>query len=117
MKLQTLVSATLLLALAPLSLASAQSSPQKTYVFETVDSYDTGHGGSVSLTGIVLGESAPRAIAFTSDTWYDPSIELLRSCERFSLMAMMKPGQYLLEVRAEPAAPMDYLLGCRLTRR
>jgi hypothetical protein len=32
-------------------------------------------------------------------------------------MAMMKPGQYLLEVRAEPAAPMDYLLGCRLTRR
>jgi hypothetical protein len=115
MKLQTLVSATLLLALAPLPLA-AQSTTIKTYAFEAVDSYDSDFGGDVSIIGIVQGEPTPRTLKLRSDISYSPALEILHSCERLSLLAMMKPGQYLLEVRVD-SAYANLLMGCRLTRR
>ena len=119
MNIKTLASAaTLLCTLAPLTLASAQSGTS-TYVFETVDSIEADVGVSTfKLTGIIRGEATSRTISF--DTWMssgnDQLAALLRSCERFALISMNKPGQYHLEVRHDPYSSFT-LLGCKLTRR
>lgn len=97
-------------------LAFAQTSTVKTYAFEAVDSYDSDFGGDVTITGILQGEATPRILKFRSDVGYTATLELGRSCERLSLLAMMKPGQYLLEVRFDSAYD-NVLMGCRLARR
>ncbi|WP_375768737.1 hypothetical protein NR798_44860 [Archangium gephyra] len=117
MTLKTLAStATLLLALSPLSIASAQSSVE-TFVFETVDSYELLSGAyQLTVTGILQGEAAPRTIAIVptslTSTAYDARV---RSCERMALMAMSKPGQYFFELRR--LGTSQPLQGCKLTRR
>jgi hypothetical protein len=114
MHLKTLASAaTLLLTLAPLSLASAQAS-YPAYVFETVDSIDSDFRNMVKLTGIIQGESAPRTIQFYNSSSPTILAEITRACERFALIAMSKPGQYYLEARG---GSTDGLVGCKLTHR
>ena len=88
------------------------------YVFTTVDSYDMrGSTLSVAVTGVLQGEQEPSTIVFRYSTSTSSSYENARTferCERFALLVMNKPGQYLLEVRQEYGSPL--LMGCKLTR-
>lgn len=120
---KTLASAILLFAL--VSPAPVSAAIVSTYVFETVDSYDiSGERREVKITGIISGEAAPRTVtlmynAANTGTTYSDEIASKRTferCERFALMAMSKPGQYLLEMRQESNATYSYI-GCKLTRR
>jgi hypothetical protein len=102
------------LSLAPLALASAQTAPP-TYVFTAVDSLDI-HGDDygIEVTGVLQGENAPRTIKLTyypSHSDYAESARTFERCERLALLAMNKPGRYLLTLRQEH----DYI-GCALTR-
>ncbi|WNG33370.1 hypothetical protein F0U61_06855 [Archangium violaceum] len=119
MTLKTLASAvTVLLTLSPLTIASAQSTTDEVYVFEAVDSYDAKSDRQFSVTGIIRGEPTPKTIDFDEYTTYAEYGNFVRTCERLSLMAMSKPGQYLLEVRRTMQWGGYYqLTGCRLTRR
>ncbi|AKJ08305.1 hypothetical protein ATI61_12533 [Archangium gephyra] len=116
MTLKTLASAaTLLLTLSPLSIASAQSTTENVFLFETVDSYELKNAYWLKLTGIVRGEATPRIVevrASVSDTYN----QYLRACERMMLMAMSKPGQYYFELQlANYTNPP--VTGCKLVRR
>jgi hypothetical protein len=116
---KTLASAfALLLSLAPLKDASA-STP--TYVFEAVDSYDIGGlENTVSITGIIQGEATPRTVTLTyeaSPVEYSGAKRTFERCERLILLAMAKPGQYLLEMRHEMMTYGGEYIGCKLTRR
>jgi hypothetical protein len=104
----------LLSVLLPLSMASAQV--PATYVFETVDSYDTNAPGSahMQITGIIRGESAARTIELSYGT-DELSLMRLEQCERMLLLAMNKPGQYFFEIRQEHWS--SHYLSCKLTRR
>jgi predicted secreted Zn-dependent protease len=124
MTFKTLVSATLLFAFAaPLP---ADAATTTTYVFETVDSYDiSGQSREVQVTGIISGEAEPRTVTLTyypynyyANTQDELSIKrTFERCERFALMAMSKPGQYLLEMRQEFYNSSFPAIGCKLTRR
>lgn len=96
------------------------ATPGGVYVFETVDSYDV-QGSYMRLTvqGVQQGQETPSSVTFgytinSSSTSDHP--RSFERCERLALLAMSKPGQYLLEVRQE-----NYFstlnIGCRLTRR
>jgi hypothetical protein len=124
MTLKTLASATLLLALA--SPVPADAAITAIYVFETVDSYDiAGERREVKVTGIISGEAEPRTVTLTYAPIYSSSSSTdevgskrtFERCERFALMAMSKPGQYLLEMRQETIYSGTYMIGCKLTRR
>lgn len=102
--------AALLFVLAPLSLATAQTS-SGTYVFETVDSIDAYSSVGLRVTGILQGEATPRTVSLVASS---SNFEgLTRACERYALIAMSRPGQYYLEARRGGT----YLEGCKLTRR
>jgi hypothetical protein len=88
------------------------------HVFETVDSYDLEPYFYFKVTGILRGEATPRTIQVHPNYTLGPSLETYgASCERLALIAMSKPGQYLLEVRLAPHDDYPYLMGCKLTRR
>lgn len=116
MTLKTLASAaTLLLTLSPLSIASAQSTTESVYLFETVDSYELKNVYWFKLTGIVSSEAAPRTVeskANVSENYF----QYLRACERMVLMAMSKPGQYYFELR-HSGSSIPQVTGCKLVRR
>lgn len=116
MTLKTLASAaTLLLALSPLSIASAQSSTDKVFLFETVDDYELKTVYWLKLTGIVSGEAAPRTLEFRANL-SESYNQYLRACERMAFMAMSKPGQYYFELRHSNLST-PHVTGCKLTRR
>lgn len=119
------IAAVLLSTLVPLSVAVAEV--QATYVFTTVDSYNIkGDVLAVEVTGIVQGEATPRTVTLTyhPSTFsgqggdYVASQRTFDRCERLLLLAMSKPGQYLLELRqeVEPIGTIEFI-GCKLTRR
>ena len=92
--------------------ARAQVAPTEV-VFTTVDAVES-NGSVLTVTGIVRGDSAPSAQPFYFT--YAPAGELVASvasCERKALLAMSKPGQYLLTIWRP--GPYD-LLPCKLTR-
>jgi hypothetical protein len=120
---KTLASAILLFAL--VSPTPVSATIVSTYVFETVDSYDIyGDRREVKITGIISGEAAPRTVTLTYNavgSTSTPTDEFatkrtFERCERFALMAMSKPGQYLLELRQESSVSTLHV-GCKLTRR
>jgi hypothetical protein len=124
MTLKTLSSAILLFAV--VSPTPVSATIVSTYVFETVDSYDIyGDRREVKVTGIISGQAEPSTITLTYNavaSSSNPSDELgakrtFERCERFALMAMSKPGQYLLELRQESTLSSTYHIGCKLTRR
>jgi hypothetical protein len=85
------------------------ANPSKT--FATVDAVSI-EGTFVSVTGIVQGEQAPSSwrVGYSgsgdSNGW-------AAMCQRNALLAMMKPGQYLLEI----GVPGYYSASiCKLTR-
>jgi hypothetical protein len=65
-------------------------------VFATVDAVAV-QGAYVIVTGIVQGEEAPStwAAAYSSST----GVDFVAACQRNALIAMAKPGQYLLEIQ------------------
>jgi hypothetical protein len=112
------IAAVLLSTLMPLSAAVAEV--QASYVFTTVDSYNIkGEVWEVDVTGIVQGEATPRTVTLTYFPWgdYVGITRTFERCERLLLMAMSKPGQYLLELRQEVDASTMQSVGCKLTRR
>jgi len=107
------------LSLAPLALASAQSTPPPlpTYVFTAVDSVELSDSGFMfKVTGVIQGESAPQTVElqsyFSSVNNYYQSPHTAERCERMALLAMNKPGLYLFEVQQEPFSTFR----CKLTR-
>lgn len=107
------------LSLAPLALASAQSTPPPlpTYVFTAVHSVELSDSGfMLKVTGLLQGESDPQTVAlesfFSSLNHYYQSPQAAERCERMALLAMNKPGRYLFEVQQEPSSTFR----CKLTR-
>jgi hypothetical protein len=93
----------------------------KPYLFTTVDSYDVqATPFRVVVTGVLQGQQAPTTLSFQYSTYSSSSYESPRTferCERLALLAMSKPGQYLLELRQEyDAYAYGHQLGCKLTR-
>jgi hypothetical protein len=77
--------------------ASAQTTVPPPVSFATVDAVKVEYS-RISITGIVEDEASPRTLTFyfsTSSTAYS----LQQACERLGLLAMAKPGQYVLEVQ------------------
>jgi hypothetical protein len=114
MKISSLVVAAAL-AIAGLPLDTpAQTVPPTAYptkIFATVDAVSV-MGPYVAVTGIVQGEQAPSSWKVN----YSGSAEAngwAAMCQRSALIAMSKPGQYLLEigVPSSLSAPV-----CTLTR-
>ncbi|MCP3104379.1 hypothetical protein LZ198_36500 [Myxococcus sp. K15C18031901] len=112
------LSALLTLTLPPVALAAVEA-PQlnKPYKFVTVDSFLVRDATNVELTGILEGESTPRTIRFyyASGNSSTDSSQHMSRCDRMALLAMNKPGLYLLEL-----VQLDYTPNqttCRLTRR
>lgn len=127
------LAATLLSTLVAPAPASAEITA--THVFESVESYNI-VGDSLSygidhveVTGVIQGESAPRTVRLnynprlsssSSGTDVISSNRTFERCERLALLALSKPGQYLLEMRQEregSGAGSIYYIGCKLTRR
>lgn len=102
------------LSLAPLALASAQTTPP-TYVFTAVDSVEISNGGyTFRVTGLVQGENVPRTVEMYSDFYLSQSSDSNQPstrCERMALLAMNKPGRYLFELQEENRG-----FRCKLTR-
>ncbi|OJT19196.1 hypothetical protein BO221_37520 [Archangium sp. Cb G35] len=117
MTLKTLASAaTLLLALSPLTIASAQSATESVFLFETLDSYEIKSLNWLKITGIVSGEATPRTVEVNAGVSESYS-QYLRACERMALMAMSKPGQYYFELRHATYYSSPQVTGCKLVRR
>ncbi|NMO22015.1 hypothetical protein HPC49_37915 [Pyxidicoccus fallax] len=103
----------LTLGVAPAALGAEEPVVGTPYVFQTVDSYNVVNHIEVEVTGILQGESAPRTVSF----WYNlgniDSAGHLTRCDRMALLAMNKPGLYLLEMTQTNTS----VARCRLTRR
>jgi hypothetical protein len=102
------VTATLLVPCA----ATAQTLPpyaNPAKVFATVDSVLV-EGIRVTITGIIQGEAVPSSY-WVQSTIAD-SMGFAHACQQQALLAMSKPGQYLLEIyyAANP------LSSCKLSR-
>lgn len=70
---------------------------------------------SMFVTGVVQGQSVAREVAFTSSI--SPSsygLEAFRSCERYALLVMARPGQYRLTV--SPSSGYPYMAFCGISR-
>jgi hypothetical protein len=110
MKRLFLAAAALVAALS--GVARAQTAPMPAYsgkVFATVDAVSIESSNRVVVTGIVQGETAPT-------TWYvskdSDTFGFAENCQRVALLAMAKPGQYLLEIKQ----PSYNTPVCKLTR-
>jgi hypothetical protein len=92
--------------------AAAQSVPAAypTKVFVTVDSVKL-EVYRVTITGIVQGEATPSTfyVQGPSNSIADPNV-FAQSCQQQALLAMAKPGQYLLTIYASTSP------SCQLTR-
>jgi hypothetical protein len=108
------------------SLAPASAKTTATHVFESVASYNIlGDYDQVEVTGVVQGESAPSTIVLnyipkytnSTGTDYTSAKRTFERCERLVLLALSKPGQYLLEMRQEEDMFGTVYIGCKLTRR
>ncbi len=83
------------LALASAAVARAQTSPPTSWVFATVDAVQV-YFTQMTITGILQGEASPvdKILYFSSSS----SSAQADACREFALLAMAKPGQYLLRV-------------------
>jgi len=101
------LAAALAIALAVVAIpAAAQTYSSK--VFVTVDAVQV-RGYTVSVTGIAQGEATPTTylVYFASDA--SANMVFAQNCQQQALLAMSKPGQYLLELSAS-----NY--SCKLSR-
>ncbi len=82
--------------------AAAQTVPlaSTAKVFATVDAVSVQHS-RVIVTGIVQGEEAAStwAVQYVNASTGVDAEEFAAACQRAALIAMSKPGQYLLEIQ------------------
>lgn len=86
--------------LAPVRPARAQSSAI-VYVFSTVDAVSANAYGGLDVTGILQGEATPGTRSFAPYSIDAHWMWMVGDCERKALLAMAKPGQYLLRIERE----------------
>lgn len=102
------------IAVLPLALgagsASAQTAPAVTFAAVDGIRYDAGFSGTFHVKGIVQGEAAAREVLFH---WSSSAPDEQRSCERFVLLAMERPGRYLLRLQHDP---WRFVTLCSLSR-
>jgi hypothetical protein len=94
-------------ALAALAMSHPARAQTPVVPFATVDELSIG-GGTLTVRGILVGGADP--VSRDVRPVYGDAAQkqrVLESCERFALVAMSKPGQYLLFVTTE---------SCRLAR-
>jgi hypothetical protein len=90
--------------------ATAQTTPT-IYTFSTVDEVQT-YAYILKVTGILQGEASATTLTFNFPNYTSASAaDQLASCERKALLAMAKPGQYLLKLDYYGSTPR-----CALTR-
>jgi hypothetical protein len=82
-------------------------------VFTTVDGIRT-TGGGLYVTGILEGEATATEHYISLSTSSSSGIDPLASCQRLAMLAMAKPGQFVLRL----ATPVDAYstATCQLTR-
>jgi hypothetical protein len=90
----------------------AQTAPAST-VFSTVEGVEV-EASRFTITGVVQGEPEARAVQFHVFSYASPGSrsDILGSCERFALVAMSKPGEYLLHVYPGTSSGVAH---CKLT--
>lgn len=67
------------------------------YPFVAVDGIRSA-GSSFVVRGVLQGEAAPRELTFTLTTSVTLAVEAQRSCERYLVLAMEKPGAYVVTI-------------------
>jgi hypothetical protein len=83
------------------------------FVFETVDEFDR-TSDRLSFRGILQGGAEPSDV----EVWVQGYPEsMTTSCERMALMAMARPGRYLLRITTNFNGLDHLLVVCRLIRR
>jgi hypothetical protein len=106
------------LALAPAALAAGETPTTGTpYVFVTVDDYTIESAYAVDITGILQGESTPRTLRFT---FYSSVVDYSQHqsrCDRMVLLAMTRPGRYLLQMTQGAEDSSGTNARCKLTRK
>ncbi len=80
-------------------------------VFTTVDEVSV-NASAIVVTGIVEGEQAPSTWAASAASTTTP-MEWASACQRSALIAMAKPGQYRLEIKASTGYTIPV---CKLSR-
>ncbi|CAM4304651.1 MULTISPECIES: hypothetical protein [Myxococcus] len=110
----------LLAALFAAPAAMAEDAPRgRPYVFTTVDDYSIRLDGRIDVTGVLQGEAEPRTVTFKIVLSHgaQESLQTLASrCDRMALLAMSKPGAYLLTMSVEDH-PNNYIqFACKLAR-
>jgi hypothetical protein len=105
------------LILAALPWGSRAQTTATVYTFVTVDSVEV-VTSRLTITGIEQGASAPSTqyVYFSSpSSTSDLGSADLQACHRMALLAMSKPGQYLLTLRPYYSSTY-YYASCKLTR-
>lgn len=93
----------------------AQTSPNPVVTFTTVDAVEA-QSSKLVITGVKEGETAATTQQFLICSTPSTDVRcaaLIENCDRLALLAMTKPGQYLLKI-----APGNsiYYATCRLER-
>lgn len=88
---------------------AARAQTTATLTFATVDGVEWYGTAQLRITGILQGEAA----ASTRIVYANSALESAAACERKALLAMSKPGQYVLTV-TQPSATSAF--ACGLTR-
>ncbi|MCE9673638.1 hypothetical protein LY474_38125 [Myxococcus stipitatus] len=105
--------------LATPALGAAPETPETTrpYLFETVDDVVVRYN-RLDVTGVLRGETVPRSFTFSyyAGTTSGDSINLASRCDRLALLAMARPGVFLLEM-VHNGSNLSSPSSCRLIRR
>jgi hypothetical protein len=92
----------------------AEAQPRTRWIYVTVDAVET-NGYQFWITGTLQGEATATTQEFLFHISVDSQRMALEICHRHALVALNKPGQFLVEIEAVPTAFGDDLK-CRLAR-
>lgn len=103
---------TAVLVLAALAVAPQLAAAETIFAaYDTIDAYDVRPGGTIRITGILSGSSAPTTTIYNvggASTSLEPS-----RCDRLALLAMTKPGKFQFFIINDSLGPF----ACRLKLR
>ena len=102
-------------ALALLAATSSATADPTDYVFDSLSKFDVGRP-TVSVTGVIQGQTTPTTVTWTDDGNTDFSFMMSR-CVPVLLTMMEKPGRYLLNLRVDPAETYIGTISCGLELR
>jgi hypothetical protein len=94
---------------------AAEAQTATGYTFTAVDAVRL-DATKLYVTGVVEGEAAAREVLFnfSGASSYEYMLSALESCQRYALVAMSKPGQYLL--RMQQSSSWASYASCTLAR-